>query len=55
MSGISRLLLLVVGYAWMLAIPLPNLGRNTYIDENALQPGQVGVRIGPKYPWLIFS
>ncbi|KAK7693461.1 hypothetical protein QCA50_003029 [Cerrena zonata] len=36
-----RLSLLVAGYAWMLAIPLPNLGRNTYIDENALQPGQV--------------
>lgn len=25
----------------MLAIPSPRLGRNTYIDENALQPGQV--------------
>lgn len=25
----------------MLAIPLPGLGRNTYIDENALQPSQV--------------
>ncbi|CAL1704592.1 unnamed protein product [Somion occarium] len=38
---IIRLILLVAGYAWMLAIPLPNLGRKTYIDENALQPGQV--------------
>ncbi|KAK0483742.1 Gaa1-like protein [Armillaria novae-zelandiae] len=35
-----RVLLLVAGYLWMLAIPaLP--GRGTYIDENALLPGQV--------------
>jgi glycosylphosphatidylinositol transamidase len=25
----------------MLAVPSPRLGRGTYIDENALQPGQV--------------
>lgn len=32
----------------MLAIPFPGLGRNTYIDENALQPGQVRRReLGP--------
>ncbi|KAF9475860.1 Gaa1-like protein [Pholiota conissans] len=33
--------LLLIGYLWMLAIPAPYLGRNVYIDENALQPGQV--------------
>ncbi|EPT06041.1 hypothetical protein FOMPIDRAFT_125023 [Fomitopsis schrenkii] len=33
--------LLAVGYLWMIAIPLPMLGQRTYIDENALQPGQV--------------
>ncbi|KAK0210867.1 Gaa1-like protein [Desarmillaria ectypa] len=35
-----RILLFVTGYLWMVAIPaLP--GRGTYIDENALLPGQV--------------
>ncbi|EMD38058.1 hypothetical protein CERSUDRAFT_104676 [Gelatoporia subvermispora B] len=34
-------LLLSAGYVWMLAIPIPQLGQRTYIDENALQPGQV--------------
>ncbi|KAH9842746.1 Gaa1-domain-containing protein [Rhodofomes roseus] len=33
--------LLAVGYLWMLSIPFPALGQRTYIDENALQPGQV--------------
>ncbi|KAJ7444901.1 Gaa1-like protein [Mycena latifolia] len=33
--------LFLVGYLWMAAIPSPRLGRGTYIDENALQPGQV--------------
>jgi GPI-anchor transamidase subunit GAA1 len=33
--------LFVVGYLWMAALPLPWLGWATYIDENALQPGQV--------------
>lgn len=28
----------------MLVIPFPGLGRNTYIDENALQPSQVRQR-----------
>ncbi len=37
-----RILLFVAGYLWMLAIPaLP--GRGTYIDENALLPGQVHI------------
>ncbi|KAJ7724460.1 Gaa1-like protein [Mycena maculata] len=33
--------LFVAGYLWMVAIPSPRMGRGTYIDENALQPGQV--------------
>ncbi|EIW60371.1 Gaa1-domain-containing protein [Trametes versicolor FP-101664 SS1] len=36
-----RLLLLTVGYLWLLVIPSSQLGQGTYIDENALQPGQV--------------
>ncbi|CCM02082.1 uncharacterized protein FIBRA_04159 [Fibroporia radiculosa] len=32
---------LVIGYLWILAIPAPQFGQRTYIDENALQPGQV--------------
>ncbi|KAF7440683.1 Glycosyl phosphatidyl inositol protein transamidase complex subunit [Pleurotus ostreatus] len=39
--SLINLALFVAGYVWMLVIPLPNLGRFTYIDENALQPGQV--------------
>ena len=38
-----KILLLVVGYAWMLCLPLKELSRGIYMDENALQPG--GVRI----------
>ncbi|KAF8163462.1 Gaa1-domain-containing protein [Crassisporium funariophilum] len=38
--------LFVVGYSWMLIIPSPQLGRGTYIDENALQPGQVNTQWG---------
>ncbi|KAL0946673.1 hypothetical protein HGRIS_012862 [Hohenbuehelia grisea] len=38
---IVRTLLFIGGYVWMLAIPSPELGRGTYIDENALQPAQV--------------
>lgn len=41
LSQFSRLVLFVVGYLWMIIIPSPRLGRGTYIDENALQPGQV--------------
>lgn len=33
--------LFISGYLWFLLIPSPHLGRGTYIDENALQPGQV--------------
>jgi glycosylphosphatidylinositol transamidase len=44
-----RVALFTIGYLWMLAIPLPGLGRNTYIDENALQPSQVRRR----EPWSV--
>jgi len=33
--------LLVLGHMWFLVIPWPGMGQKTYIDENALQPGQV--------------
>jgi len=36
-----RLCLLAAGYLWLFALPLSQLGVNTYIDENALQPSQV--------------
>ncbi|KAF8643909.1 hypothetical protein AX16_008925 [Volvariella volvacea WC 439] len=36
-----RFVLFVVGYLWMLLLPERNLSRFTYIDENALLPGQV--------------
>ncbi|CDO68303.1 Glycosyltransferase Family 48 protein [Trametes cinnabarina] len=38
---LTRLLLFTVGYIWLLVIPSSQLGQGTYIDENALQPGQV--------------
>ena len=38
---LARIALFISGYLWFLLIPLPHLGRGTYIDENALQPGQV--------------
>ncbi|EKM55142.1 uncharacterized protein PHACADRAFT_143130 [Phanerochaete carnosa HHB-10118-sp] len=36
-----QLLLFVIGYVWLLTIPSTLHGQRTYIDENALQPGQV--------------
>jgi GPI-anchor transamidase subunit GAA1 len=36
-----RLGLLSAGYLWLFALPLSQLGIDTYIDENALQPSQV--------------
>ena len=33
--------LLVVGLAWLLVLPLNEYSRNTYVSENALLPGQV--------------
>lgn len=34
-------LLTVVGLGWLLALPIEDLGRGTFLDENAIQPGQV--------------
>ncbi|KZT55125.1 Gaa1-domain-containing protein [Calocera cornea HHB12733] len=31
----------VIGILWIFATPLAELGKSTYVDENALQPGQV--------------
>lgn len=39
----DRALMFLAGLIWMICIPLANMGRGTYIDENALQPGQVGI------------
>ncbi|CEL51826.1 GPI transamidase component gaa1 OS=Schizosaccharomyces pombe (strain 972 / ATCC 24843) GN=gaa1 PE=3 SV=1 [Rhizoctonia solani AG-1 IB] len=36
-----RLALFLAGTVWMCCVPLAQMGRGTYIDENALQPGQV--------------
>ncbi|KAF7965267.1 hypothetical protein HWV62_44721 [Athelia sp. TMB] len=36
--------LFMVGYVWMLCIPLAQLENRIYIDENALQPGQVNTQ-----------
>jgi len=36
-----KILLLVIGYVWMFCLPLRDLSRGIYIDENALQPGGV--------------
>ncbi|TBU35999.1 Gaa1-domain-containing protein [Dichomitus squalens] len=36
-----RLVLFLVGYLWMLALPSSQFGQRIYIDENALQPAQV--------------
>ncbi|KAG8741070.1 hypothetical protein FRC12_015801, partial [Ceratobasidium sp. 428] len=35
-----RIAMFTAGALWMSLIPLANMGRGTYIDENALQPGQ---------------
>jgi hypothetical protein len=38
-----RAAMFIGGVLWMLLIPMANMGRGTYIDENALQPGQVSM------------
>jgi glycosylphosphatidylinositol transamidase len=43
---LRRTALFIIGYAWMLLIPLSLLSQGTYIDENALQPAQVCGHIG---------
>ncbi|KAH9993783.1 Gaa1-like protein [Russula vinacea] len=39
--NVLRLGLLLAGYLWLFVLPLSQLGIDTYIDENALQPSQV--------------
>ncbi|CAE6449086.1 unnamed protein product [Rhizoctonia solani] len=36
-----RAALFLAGIVWICCVPLAQMGRGTYIDENALQPGQV--------------
>jgi len=38
-----RVVLFVVGYGWLLLLPWKGLSRRAWIDENALQPGQVNI------------
>lgn len=41
-NDLSRAAMYLVGYLWMALIPFYQLSRRTWVDENALQPGQVG-------------
>jgi len=41
MTRFSRSLLTIVGIAWVFLLPLDDLGRSTYMDENAVSPAQV--------------
>ena len=41
LDSLMRLVLFLVGYLWMLAIPSSQFGQRIYIDENGLQPAQV--------------
>ncbi|KAF8609985.1 Gaa1-domain-containing protein [Ceratobasidium sp. AG-I] len=36
-----RIAMFTAGVIWLSLVPMANMGRGTYIDENALQPGQV--------------
>jgi hypothetical protein len=37
-----RLLLVSFGISWLLALPYEGLWKETYVDEHAIQPAQVG-------------
>lgn len=54
-NSILRTLLFVAGYTWMLVIPSSKLGQHTYIDENALQPGQVCTMSVDSFVFLVDS
>lgn len=43
MAMLSRLLMVLVSIAWLLALPHRSLWKRTYIDENAISPGQVNM------------
>ncbi|PFH54211.1 hypothetical protein AMATHDRAFT_135962 [Amanita thiersii Skay4041] len=45
-ATLLRIILFFIGYAWMIVIPSPRLGRGIYIDENALQPAQANTYWG---------
>jgi hypothetical protein len=49
-AQLIRAAMFIAGALWMLLIPMANMGRGTYIDENALQPGQVSTT-----PALLFT
>ena len=34
---------MVVGFAWALALPYEGFWKDAYVDENAIQPAQVGL------------
>lgn len=40
------LLCIIVGFVWLLLLPLDDYSRRTYISENALLPGQVHTYFG---------
>jgi glycosylphosphatidylinositol transamidase len=42
-----RIVLILAGFVYLLALPWQGLGRNHYVSENALQPGQVGAASSP--------
>jgi glycosylphosphatidylinositol transamidase len=42
-----RILLIIVSFLWLAALPYEGLWKNTYIDEHAIQPAQVTL----KYEW----
>lgn len=44
-----NVLLLALGYIWMCCLPVKELSRNIFVDENALQPGGVCFSI-----WIIY-
>lgn len=38
-----RVVLVVIGVAWLLALPYEGLWKDTYVDEHAIQPAQVSL------------
>lgn len=40
------LLCIIIGFVWLLMLPLDEYSRRTYISENALLPGQVHTYFG---------
>lgn len=42
----ASLVCVIVGFVWLLLLPLEEYSRRTYISENALLPGQVHTYFG---------